>query len=86
MAENNSGESILSFLLGGVVGAALGLLLAPRSGEETRKLLADWLEENREKVKEALEKERESLHAKKEQVGAAWAAGKRAYERAGEDS
>ena len=37
MAENDSGLSFVSgFLLGGVVGAVVGMLLAPKPGEETR--------------------------------------------------
>jgi gas vesicle protein len=32
-------NSFRSFIIGGIMGAAAGLLLAPRSGEETRKLL-----------------------------------------------
>ncbi len=34
-----------SFLLGGIVGAGLALLFAPRSGEETRALVADKADE-----------------------------------------
>jgi gas vesicle protein len=79
MAENNSGDNIVSFLLGGVVGAAVALLLAPCSGEETRRRLGSWLEENRDKTKEFLEKERETILSKKSQVQAAWEAGKKAY-------
>ena len=80
MAENNSGDSsILSFILGGAVGVVAGLLLAPRSGNETRERLADWLEENRDKAREFLETGRDTLSEKKGQVSAAWAAGKRAY-------
>lgn len=79
MADNNSGEGIVSFLLGGIVGAALGVLLAPCSGEETRRRLSSWLEENREKTKDFLEKERDTLAHKKDQVQAAWEAGKKAY-------
>lgn len=83
MAENNSGESVLAFLLGGVVGAVVGLLLAPCSGDETRHKIGDWFDENREKARNLIEKEREFLHAKKEQVGAAWEAGKKAYKETG---
>lgn len=38
----NSGAVILSFLAGTVVGAAVALLTAPRSGRETRELLTDY--------------------------------------------
>jgi gas vesicle protein len=37
----NSGEKILYFLIGGFVGAAVALLFAPKSGEETRRYLED---------------------------------------------
>ena len=87
MADNNSGDGILSFLLGGVVGAGIALLLAPCSGEETRRRLASWLEENRDKTKDFLDKERDTLSHKKDQVQAAWEAGKKAFRdpsRAGE--
>jgi gas vesicle protein len=41
MAEDTKvGEKALFFILGGFVGAAVALLLAPHSGEETRKLIA----------------------------------------------
>ncbi|MFH1726770.1 MAG: YtxH domain-containing protein [Elusimicrobiota bacterium] len=80
MAEQDSGESsILAFLLGGVAGAAIGLLLAPTKGEETRKRVIDWLEEGQEKAKRFLDGEKEVLKHKGEQLGAAWEAGKKAY-------
>jgi len=44
--ENNQGATILvSFLIGGIVGAGLALLLAPQSGRKTRKQIADMAEE-----------------------------------------
>lgn len=44
--ENNQGTTILvSFLIGGIVGAGLALLLAPQSGRKTRKQIADMAEE-----------------------------------------
>jgi gas vesicle protein len=36
MANSNTGTVILAFVAGGVVGAALGVLFAPKSGKETR--------------------------------------------------
>lgn len=63
------------FLSGAVIGAALGVLLAPDSGKETRRKLVDWLKERRMKGKEA-------MIARKEQVLAAVDAGKRAYKEA----
>jgi gas vesicle protein len=40
---------ILSFLLGGLTGAALATLFAPRSGEETRELLGEKLRQGAER-------------------------------------
>jgi gas vesicle protein len=79
MAENNSETGVLAFLLGGAVGVTLGLLLAPRSGAETREKLADWLEQNREKTREGIEHLRENVGEKKDKISAAWEAGKKAY-------
>ncbi|MFA6029182.1 MAG: YtxH domain-containing protein [Elusimicrobiota bacterium] len=81
--NNNSGECIFAFMLGGVVGAALGVLFAPASGAETRRRIGRMAEEGREKVREVYEKERELLHSKKEQVGAAFEAAQKAYRETG---
>ena len=39
MSQNNSGQWIGGLLLGAAVGTVTGILIAPRSGQQTRKLL-----------------------------------------------
>jgi len=51
MSENNSGNEVLMFAIGGLIGAGLSLLLAPCSGEETRRRLAAWINEGKDQAK-----------------------------------
>ncbi len=64
---------ILSFLLGGLTGAALAILFAPRSGRETRDLLSDKLKEGAERGRDlgerASRKGREILEDASDYVG-----------------
>ncbi len=41
---------LAGFVVGGAIGAIAGILLAPKSGEETRKLLADTAQEMAERA------------------------------------
>lgn len=43
---------ILSFLMGGLTGAALAILFAPRSGRETREMLSEKLREGADRGRE----------------------------------
>lgn len=52
MKENRGGSSFSSFLMGGLIGAAVALLMAPRTGEETRSLLRDKSYEIKDKTME----------------------------------
>jgi gas vesicle protein len=88
--ESKVGEKALFFILGGFIGAAVALLLAPRSGEETRKLLATKTREGAEfianRAKDVTEKTgglidrgKEVLQQQRDQLSAALEAGKQAY-------
>jgi len=88
--EGGAGEKALFLMLGAMIGAATALLLAPRSGEETRKLIATKAREgadlvaNRTKsvagmTSEYVERGKELLQQQRDQFAAALEAGKQAY-------
>ncbi len=91
--SENGGSKVSYFLVGLGVGALLGILFAPKSGEETRRELAGKAEEGREyaqrkarelreRAEELLERSRQIVERQKEQVTAAVEAGKEAYQKA----
>jgi len=103
MSENGSGgaDKILFFMAGAGIGAVLALLFAPKSGRETRELIARTATDSREfinsKVNEGrqlveeksrrlgddftsfVDKSKEAVQRQKEQLTAAFEAGKAAY-------
>jgi gas vesicle protein len=57
MSNDNNGMKIFAgFLIGTAVGAILGLLLAPQSGQDTRNKIKDLSKKLEDDVKEAFEK------------------------------
>jgi gas vesicle protein len=101
MAQNSGGDKFLYFLAGAGIGAVLALLFAPKSGKETRDLIARTATDGREyisqKVSEGrqfvgdtgrkvsddfssfVDRSKEALNRQKEQISAAFEAGKAAY-------
>ena len=61
MSDRNSGETILAFLLGGFIGAAFGLLFAPKPGRETRQKLKLLIDELGEKAEDLFEDGRDKV-------------------------
>ena len=88
----SSGSVLLSFLLGGVVGAGLALLFAPQSGRETRQKIKDLADDVKEKSAEYVNQAKEKATSlveegkgyydeKKSILKSAVEAGKEAYEK-----
>ena len=55
MAQDNSGGLMMAFVLGALAGAAVALLFAPASGEETRDYLGEKAREGKARVREGRE-------------------------------
>lgn len=56
--KNDFGAFLIGFLVGGLTGAAVSLLFAPQSGEETRALIRDKAIEIRDQASETVEEAR----------------------------
>ena len=91
MSEDNGGTKVGFFLAGLGIGAVLALLFAPRSGQETREMIAHKAEEGRDFVvtkseeirkqaEDAVEKGKDMVSKQKELLSAALEAGKQAYQ------
>ena len=57
-------DFVVGLLFGGLVGATLGLLLAPRSGLDTRQLVKERINEVIEEAKQAAAERRLELEAR----------------------
>ena len=87
---DNVGSKVSYFLVGLGVGALMGVLFAPKSGEDTREYLAkradDWREfaqkkakELRERADELIERGKDVASKKRESLSAAVDAGREAF-------
>lgn len=86
-------SSLPYFLLGIGIGVAVGVLFAPQSGEETRRLLKDKAEEGADFVRrrtsevqdqasDLYERGRQGFQRRKDTLSAAMEAGRQAYREA----
>ena len=55
------GKFITGFLMGGLLGSALTLLLTPYSGEDTRTWVSQYVEKIKEEVQTAMVEQRTTL-------------------------
>jgi gas vesicle protein len=88
--ESNAGDKLLYFIIGGFVGAAIGMLFAPKSGEETRAFLASRARESgdylinqkqamQDRASTVIEQGKDLLNRQRESIAAAIEAGKQAF-------
>ena len=93
MGENNNVGSKVSFFLVGLgIGALVGILFAPKSGEETREYLSSKADEGREyaqkkarelreRAEDLIERSKEIMSRQKDALSTAVEAGKDTYKR-----
>lgn len=90
--SDNVGSKVSFFLVGLGIGALIGILFAPKSGEETREYLSDKADEGREfaqkkarelreRAEDLIERSKEIMARQKDSISAAVDAGKDAYTR-----
>ena len=75
-------DSLIAFLLGAAVGAGVALLLAPASGEETRKKISETARRVGNGVGNRFAAVKDDLKHQAHDVKAAVGAGREAYQRA----
>jgi gas vesicle protein len=68
MKEGNGGDKFLYFIAGAGIGAALGLLFAPKTGRETREMLARTATEGRDYLTSKVGESRQYLEDGKRKV------------------
>ena len=83
MANDNSigtGTVMVAFVVGALTGAAVALLFAPASGEETREYLGQKAREGRAKAREALNEGRELYEQQRDGLSSAIERGREAFQ------
>ena len=84
MAKDNSGSLMVAFVIGALTGAAVALLFAPQSGEETREMLGQKAREGKAKAREAMEQGRDFYRSQRENLVTAVERGRDAFQQARE--
>jgi gas vesicle protein len=90
MSDRDGGGGFLWFLAGLGIGAVVGILYAPQSGNETREILMAKAEEGRDYMRKRAhdareqagqwaQRGKEAYNAQKEQIRSAVEAGRQAY-------
>jgi gas vesicle protein len=95
MSENGNGKAMhhMNYFLAGLgIGSAVAILLAPKSGQETRRYIADKTKEANEftrrkaqelkiRAEDAVERGKETVAQTKDQIAAAIEVGRDTYNR-----
>jgi gas vesicle protein len=81
--KSSSGASVLvAFLAGALAGAAIALLYAPTTGEETRRKLAEKARQGRDKAEQMAKEGREFVDRQREHLVDVAERGRQAFDQA----
>ena len=88
MSNNGSsaGTVLAAFAIGALAGAAVALLYAPATGEETRRKLAEKAREGRERADALARDGREFFNRQREVLASAVERGREAFEQSRKES
>jgi|SRR5271166_4300369 gas vesicle protein len=92
MMSDSVGSKVSYFLVGLGIGSLLGILFAPKSGEETREYLSSKADEGRdyaqrkarelrERAEDLIERSKEIMARQKDAIASAVESGKESYKR-----
>ena len=80
--SSSAGTVLVAFALGAAAGAAVALLYAPATGEETRRRLAEKAREGRQRAEELARQGKEFLHEQRGAIGEAIHRGREVFDKA----
>jgi gas vesicle protein len=88
MSNNGSsaGTVLAAFAIGALAGAAVALLYAPATGEETRRKLSEKAREGRERADQLAREGREFFNRQREVLASAVERGREAFDQARKES
>jgi gas vesicle protein len=84
MAKDNSGSLMVAFVVGALTGAAVALLFAPASGEDTREYLGQKAREGKAKARDAMDQGRDYYRSQRDNLVTAVERGREAFQQARE--
>lgn len=80
MSRDNSGSLMVAFMMGALTGAAVALLFAPATGEETREFLGQKAREGKDRAREAMDQGRDYYARQRDNVATAVERGREAFQ------
>jgi gas vesicle protein len=84
MAKDSSGSVMVAFVVGAITGAAVALLFAPATGEETREFIGQKAREGKAKARDAMDQGREYYRSHRDDLVTAVERGREAFQQARE--